>query len=365
MKARSYIDGVYESMDQLLRPYLERITKRPDPMFSFQKMIGDASSREYFRIDLSNCEHIDSLVLMKFQPENAFSSDEVGAGMAAAHNTFPFSDVLAYLESGGVSVPMIYLQDLDQGLVFLEDLGDRQMFSIVRDADVQLQREWYTRAIDLMMDFQRLTFNKPDPSCIAFRRRFDYDLLMWECEHYLEYGIEARYNLTIPEKDRTEIRKSFDYICSKLLNTPQIVVHRDFQSKNLMANGDHLVLIDFQDSLIGPLPYDLVALLRDSYVVLDQPMIDEMVDYYLKLRKETLGLSFDREEFFNAFLLQTVQRKLKDAGRFIFIDQVKNNPSFLQYIPDSLDYAKWAMTRLPELSPLIGLLGRYEERLKP
>jgi aminoglycoside/choline kinase family phosphotransferase len=112
-------------------------------------------------------------------------------------------------------------------------------------------------------------------------------------------------------------------------------------------------LIDFQDALLGTVVYDLVALLRDSYVVLSPALVGRLVDYFV----ERAGL--DAHETRALFDLQTVQRKLKDAGRFVFIDRVKHNPSFLQHIPSSQGYVAAALARLPELAPLRALLARH------
>ena len=104
-------------------------------------------------------------------------------------------------------------------------------------------------------------------------------------------------------------------------------MHRDYQSRNLMVRaGEALCWIDFQDALLGPRVYDLVALLNDSYQVFDRAFVEARLDDYARARgldaaeRAALGREFD---------LVTVQRKLKDAGRFVFIDRVKQNPSFL------------------------------------
>jgi aminoglycoside/choline kinase family phosphotransferase len=131
----------------------------------------------------------------------------------------------------------------------------------------------------------------------------------------------------------------------------------------VLPDGDQVV-IDFQDALQGPRQYDLVALLRDSYVELDRPLIDEMLARYLKQFQAEGGPRLDAKEFVGFFDLLTVQRKLKDAGRFVFIDQVKKNPSFLVHIPSSLRYVRDALHRRPELGEVRKILEKHVPELR-
>jgi len=349
-------------MKNSIRPYLNKITGESNVGFSVEKLVGDASSREYFRIELENhVNGLNSICLMKFNPDNAYVSDEASS---ETNETFPFLDVLHYLGKGNIRVPKFYGGKVSEGLLFFEDLGDVQFLQNVQAKDRAIQLEWYKKAVDVLVNFQKLNHEQETQDCIIFKRKFDYDLLMWECDHYLEWGIEELYKTKIPEADKLKFNKHFDDICSKLVSLPQIVVHRDFQSRNIMVTNNELCLIDFQDALMGPAPYDLVALLRDSYISLGEDLIEDIIDYYVDTYNKLFDTKIIRDEFYNAFLLQTVQRKLKDSGRFVFIDRVKKNPFFLQFIPDSLSYVKWALSRLPELAELSVLLGGYEERLK-
>jgi aminoglycoside/choline kinase family phosphotransferase len=126
----------------------------------------------------------------------------------------------------------------------------------------------------------------------------------------------------------------------------------------MVKDGD-LVVIDFQDALLGPRQYDLVALLRDSYVELDWAFVDGMLDRYLAAFQRETGQAIDPRSFKDFFDLLTVQRKLKDAGRFEYINRVKGNPGFLVSIPASLRYVKSALGRRGELSSMREIIARY------
>jgi aminoglycoside/choline kinase family phosphotransferase len=192
---------------------------------------------------------------------------------------------------------------------------------------------------------------------VAFSRAFDYDLLKWELDHFREYGLEAQgYQLSPSERE--EIERLFKGIAEELAAAPRGFVHRDYQSRNLMVQdsttGDpRLRVIDFQDALLGTRAYDLVGLLRDSYVALSPAQLESLVGHYVA-RAEV-----EADAFRHLFNLQVVQRKLKDAGRFVFIDRVKKNPSFLVHIPNSLDYVAHALKSLPALGSLREILKTH------
>lgn len=349
--------------EERIRPHVQRITGKPGVAYSVLKLVGDASSREYFRVSVQDGASPDRLIVMAFNPDGILKSDEGVSGTAPTE--FPFSNVQRHLAAAGLPVPKIYREALDEGLVFLEDLGDTQFVSKVREADHATRLNWYRQAIDLLLDFQTYGERAGGSGCVAFSRRFDHDLLMWEFEHYLEYGIEAQFDRPISPEDRQFFKSAFDSISRELGAAPQLLTHRDFQSRNIMLTERGLVLIDFQDALIAPMPYDLVALLRDSYVALSPEQLAALIDYYLEQREARFGDAPPPEVFTRWFRLQTIQRKLKDAGRFVFIDRVKKNPSFLQHIPNSLAHAAHALHQFPDLRPLVERLGRYEERLLP
>ncbi len=115
-----------------------------------------------------------------------------------------------------------------------------------------------------------------------------------------------------------------------------------------------LKVIDFQDALLGTRAYDLVALLRDSYVVLTADEVESLVGEFIAQARIADAAGFRR-----LFLLQTLQRKLKDVGRFVFIDRVRKNPSFLRWIPSTVGYLRAAVGAAPpELGALRELFGR-------
>ena len=131
-----------------------------------------------------------------------------------------------------------------------------------------------------------------------------------------------------------------------------------------MVSGERLGVIDFQDALMGPATYDLASLLRDAYIALDELLIDRLIDYYLDQLQEGRHLWMSREAFRCVFDFTSIQRNLKAAGRFVYIDRVKGNPKFLADIPRTLGYVKRNLHKYPELSALRRLMSRYVPELQ-
>jgi aminoglycoside/choline kinase family phosphotransferase len=318
-----------------------------------RRLAGHASLRSYWRVGA----YPDSLVVMVLPPDA--KPEEVTKGGAPAVN--PFVDVQRYLEGIGVRVPRIHAFFEPEGLMVLEDLGDEMLETrLLAGAP---RAPLYEAAIDQLARLRAAAEARPG-GCIAFTRAFDRDLYLWELEHFREWLLEAWKGARLSAGEREVVSRAFEGIARALDAEPKGFTHRDYQSRNLMVlpSGEQAV-IDFQDALLGPRQYDLVALLRDSYVELDAPFVEAMLRRYLEKLAAAGGPRLAHEPFREVFDLLTVQRKLKDAGRFVFIDRVKGNPGFLVSIPASLRYVREAFARRPDLAELRSVLARHVPEL--
>lgn len=316
---------------------------------SLDKLHGDASYRTYYRAILSDGR---TFIVMQMPKGRASASEEI-TNFKGNQTELPFMNVAKYLRVRGISVPDVYVHSEKDNILILEDLGDDLMAKKVADADMKTRMGWYEKAIDLLTELQKKTKNDKPENCVALCRSFDDDLLNWEFDHFLEYGIEARLGIKMEKGDLEIFRNETRAMAKKIRSLPYGFTHRDFQSRNLIVRDGKLFLIDFQDALLGPAVYDLVALLRDSYVKLSAAELDGLVAYYAKLagkKEDDVRAEFD---------LVTIQRKLKDAGRFVYIERVKGNPSFLKFISASLGYVKKAFERLPQTGRLYDMLRKY------
>jgi aminoglycoside/choline kinase family phosphotransferase len=123
-------------------------------------------------------------------------------------------------------------------------------------------------------------------------------------------------------------------------------------------------VIDFQDALMGPVTYDLASLLRDAYIELDEALIDRLINRFLDGLATHRQVWTDRETFRRLFDFTSIQRNLKAAGRFVYIDRVKGNPKFLADIPRVLGYVKRNLQKYPELDQLRTHLTPYVPELQ-
>jgi hypothetical protein len=334
---------------------------------TFKKLLplaGDASNRRYFRIEIGG-EALSSVVLMQLAEPEAFKqSEEAVSGAAYASPELPFINIRTHLANAGVSVPTLYYYDQAAGLLYLEDFGDLTLSDACANARTADLEARYTQAIDVLVGMQSKATSPADPQCVAFHRSFDVPLLMWEFDHFLEYGIAARQGRPMEPGDEAAIREEFRKLSEFLAGQPRVFVHRDYHSRNLMVAGDRLGVIDFQDALMGPATYDLASLLRDAYIALDESLIDRLIDHYLDQLQEGRRLWTNREAFRRLFDFTSIQRNLKAAGRFVYIDRVKGNPRFLGDIPRTLGYVKRNLHKYPELFTLRKLMSQYVPELQ-
>ena len=331
---------------------------------------GGASLRTYHRVQWK-----DSSWVVMVLAEEPIRSEEATSGPEPTG--IPFVEIGQFLEAGGVDVPHIHHIDHKRGHIWLDDLGDTHLLRWLELGGDQASG--YRAAIDVLVSFQRATAEKQREQLeslpICYARRFESALLRWELDHWVEWRVQEQL-LTAPStRDLQILDSAFNGLVSLIVAQPNRLVHRDFQSTNLMVTGQQplLTLIDFQDALLGPWTYDLVALLRDSYVDLSQDTVDMLIHQYIdKMRYtglcesepagESLRLRFTRD-----FHRQVLQRKLKDAGRFVYIDRVKNNPWYLQYVDRTMRFVRRSLEWLEEdgETPHIDELARVLRQLDP
>ncbi len=381
-----------ENMEQRIRQALVQLfDEEVARSAELENRGGHASLRIYWRVQLPahaqppRGEYTQMAMVLP-QSDDALKSEEGMSSEAEAPSELPFVNVYRYLNSIAMPVPDIDLVDMDLGVLLLEDLGDQtfeqSVLEVRRRDDLSAEAhetaflDLYREAIDLLVNFQQAVLRSAvdddfgdNDQCIAFGRSFDRELLRWELDHYLEWGLEARLDGEAAERvaaRKDELDAIFDRVVDRLLELPQALVLRDYQSRNLMHKSSQdgaadWHLIDFQDALKGPFIYDLVALLRDSYIELAGSQVDTLLDYYTE-RGASVGLPWcaDADRVFQAFHLQTIQRKLKDAGRFVYIDRVKGDASFLPYYDSSIRYVREALDKLVGWDELADVLSEVE-----
>jgi aminoglycoside/choline kinase family phosphotransferase len=265
----------------------------------------------------------------------------------------PFLRVAAMLATIGVHAPRVLSTSVDQGFLLLSDLGTRlylaelarpgradALYGDALDALVRIQSRGVDAALQLPPYSEKLL-------------RFEMNLLPeWLLEHHL--GLETSGS------ERAMLQASMDALVTNALEQPQVFVHRDYHSRNLMVcPGANPGILDFQDAVRGGLTYDLVSLLRDSYIAWPQ---EQVVQWALAFRRKRVaaGLDAGRDEaqFLRWFDLMGVQRHLKVGGIFARLWHRDGKPGYLADIPRTLTYAVGSCARHADFAAL----GEFIER---
>jgi aminoglycoside/choline kinase family phosphotransferase len=321
------------------------------------RLAGDASDRRYYRLTYGAFGAPKSVVMMELADAGPFIKSEEVMLYHDETGELPFLSLHRFLAGLGAPVPRVLHQNQSLGVLLLEDLGDTLLLNIALTPPPERVRKLYRRAIDQLVYLQIEGTARLNKDCLASRQAFTTELFLWEFRHFLEYGIEARQG-AMPAAARQELDDSFRHWAEQLASMPRVFVHRDYHSRNLMVCGERMVMIDFQDALKGPQTYDLASLLRDSYVDLGWKLVDELVHYYLAVWERRGGRPLHRQDFLSDLWLTALQRNLKAAGRFVYIERVKQKPGYEKDIPRTLSYLAGYAKRAPTLTPLI-------ERLRP
>jgi aminoglycoside/choline kinase family phosphotransferase len=345
-----------------IRDILNSVFRIKIRFLSVRKLRGDASNRTYYRIRFAGAGRRGSVILMQLAEPEAFKkSEEKMSGSRVRIRELPYINILRHLAASGVAVPRLYFHDRPSGRLFLEDLGDRTFEQTLRGRGRGAVRRRYEAAIDELIRIQTRASRRGNGRCIAFGRAFDVPLLMWEFDHFLEFGVPYCAGRGLSPADRRRVRSAFRRVAAELAALPRIFTHRDYHSRNLMVHEGKIRVLDFQDALLGPHVYDLASLLRDSYRTIEDSLVDELVRYYWERMKNRLGPADGPEGFRRRLDLMSIQRNLKAAGRFAYIDRVKRNPRYLAYIPRTLRYVRRNLERHPELSSVGKTLLPYLE----
>jgi aminoglycoside/choline kinase family phosphotransferase len=301
-------------------------------------LTGDASDRRYFRILPPAGE---SFVLAVHAAPFDYA-------------TLPFVNTAGLFRAMPLPVPDIIGHADDLGVLALEDLGDVSLQAHLGSA-ADKHTALYVQAVTFIDIIQRRGRELASPQYLPYGVAFDVEKLTWELNFFLKHYLEAYRGAAIEPAEREALTGEFSRIVTELAAEPRVLCHRDYHSRNLMWRDDRLRIIDFQDARLGPDTYDLVSLLRDSYVDLPPTLLDELLAYFLTLQ----GRSDERERFRRRFDQMALQRNLKALGTFGYQTTARRNPVYIQYIPRTLRYVRETMERDPRFSRLRELLGPH------
>ena len=304
---------------------------------SLRPASSDASFRRYFRVDAADG---GSFIVMDAPPPQ--------------ENVQPFIDVANLFAATSVTVPTILAQDVAQGFLLLTDLGSTTYLSVLNN---DTAHKLYLDAIDALVLLQ----SQSKPGVLP-----DYDraLLHRELMLFPDWYLSKHLGATLTDTQTAELNKVFDILLANNLAQPQVYVHRDYHSRNLMViERGNPGILDFQDAVYGPLTYDLVSLLRDAYVEWDEEMVlDWAIRYWERARRAGLPVNPDIDAFYRDFEFMGLQRHLKVLGIFARLCHRDGKDAYLKDLPLVMAYTRKTAHRYIELKPLIRLLDAFEDK---
>ncbi|MCL4409874.1 MAG: phosphotransferase [Gammaproteobacteria bacterium] len=329
-------------MDQrlrLLQPWLQSQVSELAPKSSFvvESLAGDASFRRYFRVVLhspSQSQQPDSLVLVDAPPPESLE---------------PFVSLAIAYQEQGVRTPKILATDAELGVILLEDFGNR-LFADNLSMATALPR--YQTAIELLPQIMAVKQHRqgaiPD---------YDRALLQRENSLFTDWLLQEHLGLELSAAEQALWQQVNELLIENALAQPQLGVHRDYHSRNLMLlaeplqGGRDLGVIDFQDAVRGPITYDLVSLLRDCYVVWPRDWVLARVEEaYALLQSEGLIDGVSRQQFLRWFDLMGLQRHTKASGIFARLYHRDGKAGYLADVPRTVQYLVDVSADYPELA---------------
>jgi aminoglycoside/choline kinase family phosphotransferase len=262
----------------------------------------------------------------------------------------PYLHVADVLAATGVNVPRVVARDLQRGFLLLTDLGSRQYLDALRageDAD-----RLYRDALGALVRIQAGGAN-----ALASLPAYDAARLRQEMELFPTWFLERHLGIQVGPAERTMLADQFERLERAALGQPQVLVHRDYHSRNLMVCEDNPGILDFQDACVGASSYDLVSLLKDCYIAWPRErVLGWLRDYWQAAQRAGLRFPGDVEDFVQAFDLMGLQRHLKVLGIFCRLWYRDGKRGYLADLPLVLEYALAVTGAEPGLEGLDRLL---------
>ena len=269
----------------------------------------------------------------------------------------PFLRVAGYLEAMQLNAPRIIEANLDEGFLLLSDLGSRQYLDALLD-DTATAPELYADAIQALLAMQRrgAAYQSQLPP-------YDDTLLRFELSLFHDWLCGTHLDVEFSDKAEQAWQDSCDLLVENALDQPQVFVHRDYHSRNLMLTAvGNPGMLDFQDAVEGPLTYDLVSLLKDCYVQWPAEQVWQWALEFYNGLDAAVRERIDEEQFRRCFELMGAQRHLKAAGIFARLCHRDGKSAYLADVPRTLSYIVELGPRYPELEFVIELI---ESRVLP
>ena len=318
---------------QLIQSWLNTLFPQLSPVLT--PASADASFRRYFRATLNNGDHY---IVMDAPPQH--------------EDCLPFIKVAALFASAGINVPRVLHQDLVQGFLLLTDLGDATYLSAL---NLDNAHALYMDAVNALIQIQLA-------SQVDVLPVYDRDMLARELQLFPDWYVTQHLGTTLTDTQNQQLQQVFYALLDNNTAQPQVYVHRDYHSRNLMVSTPNPGVLDFQDAVYGPITYDLVSLFKDAYITWDEEVIlDWVIRYWEQARKAGLPVATDFGEFYRDFEWMGLQRHLKVLGIFARLAHRDGKHGYLENLPAVLNHVRRTAGRYREFGSLVKLLDTLHD----
>lgn len=306
--------------------------------FSIYQLAGDASARKYYRVISGE----KTWILMFWEP---FQEAQ-----------YPFLSVQRHFKLAKVNVPAIVAVNGDLGVLLQEDLGDLTLErKYLENTNEKFSKAFYQQSIEEIIkihDGATVLKNKTT----ANENMFDTAKFMWEMNYAKEHLLTGILGYKMSDTKAAALNGVFTHFCERLHQEPKVICHRDYHSRNIMIKLGQAYVIDFQDARLGPVQYDLVSLLKDSYVDLSDAYAHSLMNFYFENSNLKKSKNFSLEKFNLIYELQSVQRCFKACGSFASFMNTRKDRRYLKYLPNTIKKVARSLSHFPEYQILMEIL---------
>ena len=307
-----------------------------DNSLTLESASSDASFRSYWRT------HHDgqSWIVMDSPP--------------AQEDPRPWLKIGQQLAAAGLHVPAVHAQDVEQGFLLIEDLGNRLY---LRELDEHNADALYGDAMDALLRMQTQMDHRELPP-------FDRDVLVRGLEVMPEWFLGRHLGHTPSRDEWNTLETAFELIIRNAQEQPRVFVHRDYHSRNLLVvEHNNPGVIDFQGALAGPITYDLASLLRDAYIVWPRERVEGWVESYRQRLRDAgaIGTDVNAKRFLRWFDLTGMHRHVRVLGQFYRLWYRDGKPGYLADVPRVYEYVISVARSYPELADFVALIERHAE----
>lgn len=315
--------------EQIIQTWLNDVLKTTNYQLNY--LLGDASFRRYARVNVAD----KTYMLMDAPPEK--------------EDCHPFVQIDEFLDKNGVRVPHIIAKNLEQGLLLLEDFGDVVLAQKLNDETADA---YYLQSFKQIIQLQSI-------DATGILPHYSYEKLMQEMQLLTDWLLPS-LNIELSVDEQNIVHQTFQLLANCALNQPQVIVHRDFHSRNLMQIDDEVELgvIDFQDAVIGADTYDLISITRDAYVQWNTTRVEQWFKQFYDLLPENAKQNRSFDAFKRDADFMAIQRHIKILGIFVRLFERDGKSGYLKDLPRVMWYVRTIGQSYTELANFMQLLDQ-------